>query len=48
MKLPLISVVMSTYNVEKYVEEAINSILNQTFEDLEFFIIDDGSTDPYT
>ena len=44
MKLPLISVVMSTYNVE----EAINSILNQTFEDLEFFIIDDGSTDPYT
>ena len=41
MKLPLVSVVMPTYNVEKYVEEAINSILNQAFEDLEFFIIDD-------
>ena len=38
MKLPLVSVVMPTYNVEKYVEEAINSILNQAFEDLEFLL----------
>lgn len=40
-----ISVVMSVYNGEKYLREAIESILNQTFRDFEFIIIDDGSTD---
>ena len=42
---PLISVVMSVYNTEKYVAEAIESILNQTLTNLEFIIVDDGSTD---
>ena len=42
---PLISVVMSVYNGEKYLEESIESILNQTYENFEFIIIDDGSTD---
>ena len=42
---PLISVVMSVFNSELYVKEAIDSILNQTFEDFEFIILDDGSTD---
>lgn len=44
-KIPKISVVMSVYNGEKYLREAIDSILNQTFADFEFIIIDDGSTD---
>lgn len=42
---PSISVVMSVYNGEKYLSESIESILNQTFRDFEFIIIDDGSTD---
>ncbi len=36
---------MSVYNGEKYLREAIDSILGQTFKDFEFLIIDDGSTD---
>ncbi len=40
-----ISVVMSVYNAERFLKEAIDSILAQTFEDFEFIIIDDGSAD---
>lgn len=40
-----ISVIMSVYNSEHYLKEAIESILNQTFEDFEFIIVDDSSTD---
>ncbi len=40
-----ITVIMSVYNGEKYLREAIDSILGQTFKDFEFLIIDDGSTD---
>ena len=36
---------MPAYNAEKYISEAIKSILNQTFKDFEFIIIDDGSID---
>lgn len=44
--MPGISVVMPVYNTPvKYLEEAVESILNQTFQDFEFIIIDDGSTD---
>ena len=43
--IPLISVVMATYNHEKYIAEAIQSILDQTFTDFELVIINDGSTD---
>lgn len=43
--MPTISVIMPTYNAEKYISTAIESILQQTFEDFEFIIIDDASTD---
>lgn len=42
---PKISVVMAEYNTEKYLDECVISILNQTFRDLEFIIISDCSTD---
>lgn len=45
MENPKISVVMSVYNSEKYIKEAVGSILAQTFSDFEFIIIDDGSSD---
>lgn len=43
--MPLISVALPVYNGEKYLEEAIDSILAQTCTDFELIIIDDGSTD---
>ena len=42
---PLISVIMSVYNDEAFLAEAINSILIQSEQDFEFIIIDDASTD---
>lgn len=43
--IPAISVVMATYNGEEFIREAIDSILNQSFKDFEFIIVDDGSSD---
>lgn len=43
--MPIVSVIMAVYNAEQYLEEAITSVLNQTYTDFEFIIIDDGSTD---
>jgi glycosyltransferase involved in cell wall biosynthesis len=44
-KETMISVIMPVYNAEKYLDEAIQSILNQTYKNFEFIIINDGSTD---
>ena len=44
-KKPSISVVMSVYNGEKYLRQSIDSIINQSFSDYEFIIINDGSID---
>ncbi|WP_191092378.1 glycosyltransferase family 2 protein [Francisella sp. SYW-2] len=41
----MVSVVMSVYNAEKYLFQSVESILNQSFKNFEFIIIDDGSTD---
>jgi len=43
--LPQVSVLMCVYNTVPYLAEAVESILNQTFADFEFVIVDDGSTD---
>ncbi len=41
----LISVVVPIYNVEKYLEECVQSIINQSYNNIEILLIDDGSTD---
>ena len=43
--MPQISVVTSVYNGEAYLEECVDSILNQTFQDFEYIILNNGSTD---
>jgi glycosyltransferase involved in cell wall biosynthesis len=43
--MPAVSVSLVTYNHERYIGEAIRSVLQQTFSDLEVIVVDDGSTD---
>ena len=42
---PKVSVVVPVYNVEKYVEKCLNSLVNQTFKDIEIIVVNDGSKD---
>lgn len=43
--MPKISVIVPVYNVEEYLEKSLTSLKNQTLKDLEFIVVDDGSTD---
>ena len=45
MKQSLISVIVPVYNVKEYLNTCVESILNQTYENLEVILVDDGSTD---
>lgn len=45
LKEPLVSVLICAYNVEKYIDECILSIINQTYSNLEIIIVNDGSND---
>ena len=44
-KMPKIPVILSSFNHERFIREAIDSVLNQTFTDFELIIWDDASTD---
>jgi glycosyltransferase involved in cell wall biosynthesis len=43
--MPKVSVIMPVYNTSKFLKESIESILHQDFQDFEFIIVDDASTD---
>ena len=43
--MPIVSIVVPTYNVENYLRECLDSLVNQTLQDIEIICVDDGSTD---
>lgn len=43
--MPKVSVIVPFYNVEKYIEKCLNSLVNQTLEEIEIILVNDGSTD---
>lgn len=42
---PLVSIIVSIYNTEKYLDKCINSLINQTYKNLEIILVNDGSSD---
>jgi glycosyltransferase involved in cell wall biosynthesis len=45
MKEPLVSIIVTSYNYESFIRDAINSALSQTYPDIEVIVVDDGSSD---
>ena len=45
MNKELISIVVPVYNVEKYLDKCVKSIINQTYDNLQIILVDDGSKD---
>ncbi len=45
LKEPLVSVIIPVYKVEKYINECVDSVINQTYKNIEIILMDDGSPD---
>ena len=45
MNIPKVSIVVPVYNVEQYLDECVQSLLNQTLKDIEIILVDDDSPD---
>ena len=43
--MDLITIIVPVYNVEKYINECVDSLINQTYKNLEIILVDDGSND---